>query len=191
MDKLKFEGYSEYGDTGVEEFSFIYDGDRFKILPKYGVPGSRDKLERFMKFVKFIAPKSGGNPWLYRVNPEQKFSRAFDIYKNGIKLEEDPGVPEAPKTPETPVTPVMPAPTKPEAEQMEMPLTASIDKISNQLEHLGCTKEAYLLDVISNTLDRWLGNKANLFADEIANQGIEPQVADKVLNIAQDSGLIK
>jgi len=185
MGKLKFEGYSEYGDTGVEEFSFLYDGDRYKILPKYGVPGSRDKLERFMKFVKFIAPKSGDNPWLYRVNPEQKFSRVFDIYKNGIKLEEDPGVPEVPETP------ALPTSDKPEAEQMEMPLTASIDEISNQLEHLGCTEEAYQLDVIANTLDRWLGNKANLFADELANQRIEPQVADKVLNIAEDNGLIK
>jgi hypothetical protein len=86
------------------------------------------------------------------VNPEQKFSRAFDIYKNGIKVEKDIGIPEIPKVPETPIIPTS---AKPEAEQMEMPLTASIDEVSNQLEHLGCTKEAYLLDVVANTLDRW------------------------------------
>jgi len=160
MSSLKFEGHSGYGDTGIEEFSFIYNKNRFKILPKYGVPGSKDKLQNFMNFVKYIAPKMPDkNPWRYRVNPEQKFSRVFDIYKNGKKLEDDTETSvEAPES--TPIAPIIPPTTKPEAEQTSLPLTASLDRISNRLERMGCIKEAYTLDVIANTLDRWMSNKS-------------------------------
>ncbi len=88
MDKLVFEGYSEYGDSGIEEFSFIYNGDRYKILPKYNVPGSKDKLRGFMEFVKYKAPKLDNNPWKYNVNAQHDFSRVFDIYKNGMLLKD-------------------------------------------------------------------------------------------------------
>lgn len=191
MASLKFEGHSGYGDTGIEEFSFIYNGDRFKILPKYGVSGSFDKLEKFMAFVQYIAPKMPDkNPWRYRVNAEQKFTRVFDIYKNGKKLEDDTETTVEPqelsKTPTPPVTPPTP---RPEAEQMEMPLVASLDRISDRLEILGCIKEAYALDVIANTLDRWMSSQSTQFFDEVANQGIEPDTAVKVLNIAGEHGL--
>jgi hypothetical protein len=152
MNTLKFEGSSGYGDTGIEEFSFIYNKDRYKVLPKFGVPGSKDKLTGFMNFVKYIAPKTADkNPWLYRVNASQKFSKVFDIYKNGKKLEGDE---EEPQTP--PTVPQVPATVRPEAEQMEMPLTAALDAISDQLEARGCVKEAHDLDVIANTLDKWI-----------------------------------
>jgi hypothetical protein len=181
MATLIFEGHSGYGDTGIEEFSFIYNGDRFKILPK---PGSYDKLESFMKYVQYIAPKTPDkNPWRYRVNADQRFSRVFDIYKNGKKLED---------ASETKVdTPDLSKPPQanPGAEQMEMPLTASLDSISDRLERLGCIKEAYALDVIANMLDRWVSSQSTQFFDEVTNQGIEPDTAVKVLDIAGEHGL--
>jgi len=189
MATLLFEGHSGYGDTGVEEFSFIYNGDRFKILAKYGVPGSHDKLQKFMNYVQYIAPKTPDkNPWRYRVNAEQKFSRVFDIYKNGKRLENDSETDVEPQG--LPATqPMTPRPPRPEAEQMEMPLTASLDRISDRLERLGCIKEAYDLDVIANTLDRWMCSQSIQFFDEVTNQGIEPDIAVKVLDIAGEHGL--
>jgi len=74
----------------------------------------------------------------------------------------------------------------PEVEQMKLPLTTSLDKISTRLEDLGYLKEAYTLDVIANTLENnWLGNKATLFFDEVSNQGIDPVDASKVIEIAR------
>jgi hypothetical protein len=170
MSSLRFEGHQEYGDTGVIEFSFLYNKDRFKILPKYGVPGSTDKLERFMKFVQHVAPGlPDKNPWMYKVNPEQKFTRVFDIYKNGEKLKDED--------------------IAPDAEQMTLPLSASIDKMSSRLESMGCVKEAYALDVVANTLDRWNSNQSNLFFDEVSNIGVAPDKAVEVLDVANKQGL--
>ena len=175
MASLKFEGHSGYGDTGIEEFSFIYNKDRFKILPRYGVAGSLDKLQRFMTFVQYVAPKMPDkNPWRYRVNPEQKFTRVFDIYKNGKKLEDDTETSVEPQElSKTPIPATAPATPRPEAEQMEMPLMASLDRISDRLENMGHVKEAYALDVIANTLDRWLSSQSTQFFDEVTNLGAQ------------------
>jgi len=74
-------------------------------------------------------------------------------------------------------------------DQSKTSLTSYLDRISNRLEILGCVKEAYTLDIIANTLDRWLSNESNLFFDEVSNQGIEPDIAVKVLDIASEHGL--
>jgi hypothetical protein len=176
MGKLIFEGYSGYSDPGVEDFSFIYNGDRFKIYPKVGVPGSRDKLQAFLKYVQYIAPKSADkNPWTYRVSPDQDFSKFFDIYKNGKKLEDKKKAP----------------PQKPDAEQLSLPLTAALDRIGNKLESLGRMEDAFRIDAIANSIDKWLGNKSTLFFDEIENHGIPSDMASKVLDIAKKQGIIE
>ena len=73
--------------------------------------------------------------------------------------------------------------------QTEMPLMAALDTISDRLERLGCIKEAYRLDVIANTIDKWTSNRSNLFFDEVSNQGVEPDTAIKILDIANDHDL--
>jgi len=73
--------------------------------------------------------------------------------------------------------------------QTEMDLLASLDRIADRLEKRGCIKEAYDLDVIANTLDRWMSSQSTQFFDEVSNQGIEPDTAVKVLDIAVEHGL--
>lgn len=183
MNTLKYEGHSGNEDTGIDEFSFIFNNDRYHIIPKIGVPGSKDKLIGFWKFVQYIAPKlPDKNPWMYRVNTEQNFSKVFDIYKNGKKLDDKSEISAVAPT-DSPVAPIAPvAPQKPEAEQMEMTFTASLDRISDRLERKGYIKEAYELDVIANTLSKWQSNKSNLFFDEIQNRDIDVQDATSVLS---------
>jgi hypothetical protein len=169
MNKLIIENEKKYGDT-IVEFSFIYNGDKYKILPKYGVKDAIYKLQGFYYFVKNRAPGlKDSNPWLYRVNPAHNFSKIFNITKNGEKLKDED--------------------IAPDAEQMTLPLTASLDKMSSRLESLGCVKEAYALDVVANTLDRWNSNQSNLFFDEVSNIGVTPDKAIEVLDVANKQGL--
>ncbi len=53
---------TSYPDTGLQEFSFIHDGRKYKVLPK---PGAGDRLEKFLRYVKYVCPKSGTEPWTY------------------------------------------------------------------------------------------------------------------------------
>lgn len=80
---------------------------------------------------------------------------------------------------------------KPEAIQQSLRLAAQLDVLANKLEKSGKIKEAYQIDIISNTLDSpWQSNKATLFFDEISNQNIETEDAKKVLDIAEKHDLL-
>jgi hypothetical protein len=84
---------------------------------------------------------------------------------------------------------------KPSSQQMSLDLKTSsnrvtayiLDEISNRFETLGRYKEAYLYDVIANTLDTpgWEGNESNLFWDEMGNKEIDTDKVKKVLDLVK------
>jgi len=80
----------------------------------------------------------------------------------------------------------------PDAIQEELKLAAYIDGLSDKLEFRGFMKEAHTLDIIANTLEEpWKTNKATMFFDDVSNEGIKPEEAVKIIDIAEEHGLIK
>lgn len=61
--KLMVTSETRYEDTGLEDFSFMYDGKAYKVTPK---PGKKDKLDEFLRYVKHVASKKGLNPFTFR-----------------------------------------------------------------------------------------------------------------------------
>lgn len=118
-------------------FTFTYDGKFYKILPKPGVKDSHNKLKGFLSFIENIASKKNLNPWTYNIKPYKKFDDVFDIVRDPTRKKDDYG------------------------EQMSLfaSITKRLDKISEDLETKSLIKEAYDLDVISNTLDKLVKDK--------------------------------
>jgi hypothetical protein len=153
-------------DIGLVEFSFIVDGKEYTVRPlplKEGenpsLSGKRyNKLQDFLKYVKYIAPKKKLNPFSY---PQWK--QYFEIIRKGEKR-------QSPKQ---------------EAEQLSLKLAVeALDKISSKLEEKGAYEESYLMDIIANTLEKgWDSVKVILFADEMANQDIPLENAYKVVKV--------
>lgn len=124
-------------DLGLYAFSFLYNNKPYTVEPKprepdedYRVGNYRySKLNDFLKYVKFVCKKPNVNPFQYK-----------DWQKNFIIRPAGTGTKK-------------PIDKSPEPEQMS--LFASIralDKVASILENKGRIKEAYEIDMVSNTL---------------------------------------
>ena len=154
-------------DLGLVEFTFRHEDKPYTAEPKPLEPNENpvvmnaryNKLEAFLKYVKFICKKPDVNPF------------AFKDWKKFLTI--------------------TPANKEPKVEQTSLFASNALDKIANRLENLGMIKEAYQLDIIANTIESCTDcNHVNLFSDEIQNQGIQPELAKKVLDIAKSTGVV-
>lgn len=140
-------------DTGLQEFGFMVDGKKYKVLPK---EGQSNKLDEFYRFVR-KAENTGLNPFIYRDKEKFEITR------------ENP----SPK----------PQRSKSVEQLSLFKAAQYIDDLSDILESKNYKKYAYRLDIIANTIDdnALKTVKATHFWDEVNNQEIDTEDVMKVL----------
>lgn len=83
-------GETRYHDTGMEEFRFEWDGKTYRVLPK---AGQKDRLEKFLAYVRVICPKHRLNPFTYA---KRDLFEIETLGPDGRLLPQEP-VPEKPE----------------------------------------------------------------------------------------------
>jgi len=159
-------------DTGLRQFSFLYNGKEYTVTPiplKEWEPRSLsstryDKLQKFFKFVDYVCPKKGKDPFSF-----SEWRKYLDIDRIGAKKQKPEKKPKQEP--------------KQEAEQLSLKLAIqAIEKIANSLEEKGAFEESYLMDIIANTIEsNWDSINVISFSDEIANNDIPPEKAYLVI----------
>jgi predicted double-glycine peptidase len=222
-------------DLGLFKFTFLYNNKPYTVEPK-PLESNEDqkvmnyrynKLEDFLKYVKFVCKKPNINPFQYK-----DWQKNFTIRPAGTgnkePLKKDPKVEQmslfASEELRTwkEIREAYDNALGPNNHHLRLicsncentvtcrcstnkvteyglcdkcattyTVTKSLDKIANKLEIIGKIKEAYNIDIVSNTIEScWDWNKVNLFSDELQNQGIQIEDAKKVLDIAKDIGVV-
>jgi len=159
---------TKYPDIGLVEFVFLHDGKKYRVLPK---DGAGDRLEAFLKFVKYVCPKSDVSPFSFK-----DWKKWFDVTRVD-------GPSEPPKTPQAPQKPPKAPKKPPEAEQMSLKLARKMEILSSELQERGLGRVAEMLKSLAMRFRKsWMGPQSIGFFDDLSNAGIQPEVAMAVLD---------
>lgn len=152
--KLMVTPETGYEDTGLEEFSFMYEGREYKVTPK---PGKKDKLDEFLRYVKFTAAKKDINPFTFR-----GWKNDFNINRVGTSSES--------RKPAGP-------------EQMRLKLARKMDLIALDLQERGLGRYARMLKPLAMGYRRgWLGPQSIGFFDDVSGLGIQSDDAVSIVD---------
>jgi hypothetical protein len=169
-------------DGLLEEFTFMENGKKYRVVPK---PGTGNKIEPFYKFVKFVCPKQGISTFSYR-----GWGDYFDIDRVGAGAVKKPEQPKPAETKPAEAKKPEPKPAqkpaekpRPEAEQLSLfddkqaslGIALKMERLASELREKGLPKLAEMLKPLALRFRKaWMGPKSIGFFDDLGNANIEP-----------------
>jgi len=172
-------------DGLLEEFTFMENGKKYRVVPK---PGTGNKIEPFYKFVKFVCPKQGISAFSYR---------GWDNYLDIARVGAGAVKPEQPKPAESKQPEPKPAQKKPDEKprpeavqlslfddkQASLGVALRMECLASELREKGLPRVAEMLKPLALRFRKaWMGPKSIGFFDDLGNANIEPEKAIAVLD---------